>query len=220
MKQKYFPFILTVILAFLFSLLSIIVVNKLFFRSKPQKVSGSGSYQRRTPEEIVESVYNGTYFNPNKNTTPTLPSKRPKIFDGKDYVVDIEFEKMILITEVRVDNYIFDNGDVNGDDKKNCIDHAIMFKILWDKYYPDLCDKCFIIRNSNKDMSHLFIGLYDRCNTLFYIEPWMLIGTMKYNIEDCFWEKFDPNFNHYDETELWLREYYEKKPIFGIADYD
>ena len=35
-------------------------------------------------------------------------------------------------------------------------------------------------------MNHLFIGLYDMDNNLMYIESWMALGSMRYNIEDYF----------------------------------
>ena len=44
-------------------------------------------------------------------------------------------------------------------------------------------------------MNHLFIGLHDMDNNLMYIESWMALGSMRYNIEDYF--KGLSNNDHY-----------------------
>lgn len=166
-----------------------------------------------TLEQRVEQIINGTYFNANNPQKQKVSVRRPY----KNGKIDYEFERKILLTEVRVDDYIHKNGDVNGDDKINCIDHAIMFKLLWDKHFTSLRDRCFIIRNHSKTMNHLFIGLYDDDKNLMHIETWMIIGTMQYSLEDYYGkEKYDPLYNHYNETDMWLEEFYTKKPIFGM----
>lgn len=167
-------------------------------------------------ESKVNKIINGTYFNTDNPQKPKTSVRRPY----KNGKIDYALEKKILLTEIRVDDFITANGDVNGDGRENCIDHAIMFKLLWDQYYTDLSKKCFIIRNYSKTMNHLFIGLYDADNNLLYIEPWMVIGSMRYSIEDYFdSNKYNPLYNRYNETDIWLEEFYQKKPIFGVSKH-
>lgn len=93
--------------------------------------------------------------------------------------------------------------DTNYDGLVNCIDYAITYKRLWDLQYPANC--CEIVRNYNvfTGWHHLFISVRgnERAKWLF-IEPQ---GTQfNYKMSDFWGDKYDPTYNVYYETSLWL----------------
>lgn len=117
---------------------------------------------------------------------------------------DIDYNAAIVNTIKAAQSQVY---DVDGDNKVNCVDYAIMFKIVWDSSYPRLKYNCTIIRNVNwlTDMNHLFICVIDSRGNNIWIEP----GTYDPNIylmEDIWEERYDPLCNYYGETEYWLRE--------------
>lgn len=107
---------------------------------------------------------------------------------------------------ITVINYAQENVyDMNDDGKINCIDYSVMFKITWDKLYPDLAGKCQIIRNRGPKMNHLFVHVWDVHNYDIEIEPWAF-DPEKYRMYDNWTGVYDPKYNIYGETETWLRE--------------
>lgn len=93
-------------------------------------------------------------------------------------------------------------ADVNRDNKINCVDYAITFKLEWDKVYP--AEDCEIVRNNNEEVNwhHLFV----RCKVdsrWKCVEPQANNG--KYYMTD-YWSnrQYDYNLNIYGETDYWL----------------
>lgn len=93
--------------------------------------------------------------------------------------------------------------DLNKDDQVNCIDYTLNFKLNWDMLYPDLKDKCQIVRNRNyiTGMNHLFIMIDDQ----IFVEPWAW-NPYDYRMESNWDSYYNPKFNIYGETEHWLKE--------------
>lgn len=86
----------------------------------------------------------------------------------KDVGADVEYDikKMILMTHERV-------VDVNMDGKTNCIDYALTFKVLWDRYHEP--SDCIVIHNVNPrvGMAHLFVAVFDwKTWTFVDVESW------------------------------------------------
>ena len=96
--------------------------------------------------------------------------------------------------------------DLNGDGKVNCIDHAALFKAEWDKAYPESKTDCRIVRNKRgSTMHHLFIQIYYSDFNFVLVEPWAS-NPSKYKMEDNWDSRYDPKYNIYGETSLWLSE--------------
>lgn len=114
--------------------------------------------------------------------------------------VSDEVNKRIVITKKLVDINI---KDINKDGLVNCIDHAIIFKLIWDSVYPERKDDCIIIRNKSLTMHHLFNGVYDG-DSIVFVEPWAS-DPYKYLMSSN-WSSWNPKYNKYDETEKWLGE--------------
>lgn len=115
--------------------------------------------------------------------------------------VSDDTHKRIVITKKLVDKNI---KDINGDGSVNCQDYAITFKLIWDSVYPDCKNDCIIIRNRSMLMHHLFNGVYDG-NDLVFIEPWAS-DPYNYLMRNNWNYKWNPRYNIYDETEMWLQE--------------
>lgn len=94
--------------------------------------------------------------------------------------------------------------DVNGDDKLNCIDYAIVFKNVWDKSYPS--EECELVRNLSKDLNHLFVRI-KKNGTWVCVEPSAYYyGYINRYTMKAFWEdKYDPRYNFYNETDYWMK---------------
>lgn len=122
--------------------------------------------------------------------------------DTPDSIIDYN---TAIINTVRVaQSQVY---DLDEDGKVNCVDYAIMFKLVWDKSYPRLKANCTIIRNRNwlTDMNHLFICIIDNTGENIWVEP----GTFNpsnYRMENVWGDRYDPLCNRYGETEYWLRE--------------
>ena len=115
-----------------------------------------------------------------------------------------KYRKQILDTLDRTKQYV---TDVNKDGEVNCIDYSCTFKMIWDKMYE--ASDCEIVRNKSGTMNHLFIrtrqynGRPWEC-----IEPQAAVKDItKYFMED-FWSSdvYNPVYNVYGETEVWLKE--------------
>lgn len=103
--------------------------------------------------------------------------------------------------------------DVNEDGKKNCVDHAILFYLVWSTYIDRTPGNCIIVHNYRSGvMNHLFVQVRDKKTGKFVeVEPWTAIPT-DYIITKC-WKPttYDYHYNLYDETEKWLG--HVKKPV-------
>ena len=93
--------------------------------------------------------------------------------------------------------------DVNHDGVVNCIDYTITYKRLWDLQYPTDC--CEIVRNYNvhTEWHHLFISVRGTNKAKWiFIEPQ---GTQfNYRMTDYWKDKYDPTYNIFYETKMWL----------------
>lgn len=100
--------------------------------------------------------------------------------------------------------------DYDKDNDINCKDHAVLFKIWWDKTYSDEKINCQIVRNYNKHtgFNHLFVKVWDR--KLFryiYVETQNYDGVYDHAhvCMNCMWGKlFDAYYNYNGETDYWL----------------
>jgi len=93
--------------------------------------------------------------------------------------------------------------DINEDGMINCIDYAVTFKKIWDKFYnPKHCE---IIRNRNntKDFHHLFNVVFTEGGA-FYVEPQAFY--FNYKMEDYWGDKYNYTYNIYGETQKWLNQ--------------
>ena len=92
--------------------------------------------------------------------------------------------------------------DMNGDDKINCTDYAILFKVEWDKKYEP--SDCEIVRNKNDaaDWHHLFV----RCKKdgeWLCIEPQSKTRQYAMDIHRNN-DSYKKDLNIYGETDYWL----------------
>lgn len=97
--------------------------------------------------------------------------------------------------------------DYDGDNVVNCVDRAIAFKVVWDQYFGDCTNyKCEIVRNYNKGiMNHLFIRVKCGMNQWIYVEPaYDPKSNLSYEMWDVWGSMYDPLYNLYGETNLWL----------------
>ena len=115
-----------------------------------------------------------------------------------------KYRKNILDTLDKTNKYA---TDVNNDGEINCIDYSCIFKVLWDKSFD--CKNCEIVRNKSLTMNHLFIRVRQHGGTDWEcIEPQAAkTDITKYFMED-FWSarEYNPVYNIYGETNLWLKE--------------
>lgn len=115
--------------------------------------------------------------------------------------------------------------DITGDGQFNCIDRALLFKLLWDdRICSDLleensrtpeqllnraslfCASCELVRNYNPatDLNHLFVMIYDAgADKYITIEP-DVNWKDQFLIKEVWEEKYDPKANNYDETDYYM----------------
>lgn len=117
-----------------------------------------------------------------------------------------EFDRKVELVLKQVNTNCY---DVSGDGRVNCVDHAVLFKVYWDKQFDK--EDCIIVRNYNreKEFSHLFVQVWDHewCR-MVAVEPWIDGGdySHKYRCMECVWgDVYDHFRNRYNETEYWLR---------------
>lgn len=98
-------------------------------------------------------------------------------------------------------------SDINQDNKVNCIDYAVIFKLTWDEEYPLLKERCQIVRNRNikTGMNHLFVHVWNDQDQSIDIEPGAY-NPYHYTMFEAWGTKYDPEYNSYGETEYWLSE--------------
>lgn len=130
----------------------------------------------------------------------------PAIFIGPlDAPINtVDYDTVIIKVIQQAQSQVY---DLDGDNKVNCIDYAVMFKIVWDRNYPRLSSHCTIVRNVNwkTGMNHLFIFVQDDTGMNIAVEP----GTFDpeiYKMEEVWEDKYDPLYNNYGETKYWLSE--------------
>ena len=121
---------------------------------------------------------------------------------NKDPVVSEEMDNRIITVMKYIQDYTY---DLDKDGLVNCVDYAIMFKLTWDQFYPDLESYCKIVRNkSPSGMHHLFIHIWEN-TTDIEIEPWAK-NPYKYLMTDNWDSQYNPKYNIYGETAKWLKE--------------
>ena len=96
--------------------------------------------------------------------------------------------------------------DYNKDGKINCIDYSCLFKITWDKNYPNERFRCELVRNKSKSMHHLFARVLDENSNYIEVEPWSNNPENFLMEENWMPGSYDPNYNIYGETNLWLTD--------------
>ena len=119
---------------------------------------------------------------------------------------DSPYDKPFNLYDEYISECISENNDTvrdyNKDGEVNCVDYACGFKATWDKLYPELAPLCEIVRNLNIEngMHHLFIVIDG-----VEVEPWTF-STTKYRMCDNWDATYNPSYNIYGETNLWMRE--------------
>lgn len=96
--------------------------------------------------------------------------------------------------------------DINGDGLVNCIDHAVLFKVNWDKYFPDV--DCILVENINPNvgMAHLFVAVFDyKLFNYVDVEPWACDIDV-WQMTDRWGKIYDKWYNIYGEEDKWLRK--------------
>lgn len=102
--------------------------------------------------------------------------------------------------------------DRDGDGIVNCIDYTLTFKQEWDKSNPP--NFCEIVRNyhagktKGTSMNHLFIRVkMSMGGNWLYIEPQAMYNGYNYKMDDYWgWPKYNPKYNIYGETFMWMHE--------------
>lgn len=91
--------------------------------------------------------------------------------------------------------------DINNDNKINCIDYTLCFKITWDSVnYPRDCEIVY-----NSIINHLFIRARKDINSdWIYIEPQG--SKYMYTMQDVWGSKYITGGNVYGGTAKWLNE--------------
>lgn len=117
--------------------------------------------------------------------------------------------KMILATLKEAQGGVY---DYNGDGLVNCIDYTCLFKLAWDKNYPERKNDCGIVRNYNENtgMHHLFIRVFDDNHREIEVEPWAE-NKRRYLMRQNWDSKYNPKFNIYGETAKWLNTKKQRK---------
>lgn len=96
--------------------------------------------------------------------------------------------------------------DLDDDGWVNCVDHAVLFKIVWDKYFEP--KDCIIVRNRNPrvGMLHLFVAVFDyKLCKYIDVEPWAHDLNV-WQMADRWGNAYDVWYNIYGEDERWLGE--------------
>lgn len=112
--------------------------------------------------------------------------------------------EMIVQTVQQANDNLY---DYNGDGLLNCIDHACIFKVEWDKKFPNEKWRCQIVRNKKDGvMHHLFVQITDEYGQIIEVESWSA-NPYKYLMSEN-WpaDMYDQKFNIYGETEIWLAD--------------
>lgn len=118
-----------------------------------------------------------------------MPSEKP---------ISKEYDSMIIENIIYTQNHIY---DYNKDGLINCIDYSTLFKVNWDSKYPNIAEKCSILRNKNptNKFHHLFVEV-NGCK----IEPWAS-NPYKYLMnENWSSRKYNPVYDIRGETNKWL----------------
>jgi len=156
-----------------------------------------------------------------------MPGQKP---DGNGYVsktpnrnnivqnqseVSKETEFLIIDTILKIQAGIV---DVNEDGKKNCVDHAILFYLVWTNYVDSTPGNCILVHNYQPGvMNHLFVQIKDRKTGKFVeVEPWTAV--MEEYIETECWKtgKYNYRYNIYNETEKWLGQIKKKVILLEV----
>ena len=97
--------------------------------------------------------------------------------------------------------------DYNNDGKINCIDYSCLFKVTWDKNYPNEKFRCELVRNLQGNvMNHLFVRILDEKFNYIEVEPWAHNPNLYLMTENWPKERYSQNYNIYGETEFWLAD--------------
>ena len=97
--------------------------------------------------------------------------------------------------------------DYDNDGKINCVDYSCLFKITWDKNFPNEKYRCELVRNVQENaMNHLFVRILDEKQNYIEVEPWSPNPNFYLMTENWPKETYNPKYNIYGETEFWLAE--------------
>ncbi len=116
------------------------------------------------------------------------------------YGIDVALEQRIMKINKDVKRIV---GDFDGNGQVNCIDHTVLWKHLWDEYYPDEKSRCTVIRIKNEHIHHLCIGLYDDYSKLVLVES-QIGEDPRYFVRFWYETSFCDSDIIYGETARWL----------------
>ena len=95
--------------------------------------------------------------------------------------------------------------DCDGDGLVNCLDYACMFKLTWDRMYPNQKERCELVRNKNGEFHHLFAIVHNCTGDDIEVETWAKNQNIYFMSDNWSYDKYDPAYNIYGETERWMR---------------
>lgn len=95
--------------------------------------------------------------------------------------------------------------DMNNDGMINCIDYACNFKREWDMLWPDESWRCLLVRNYNGSWHHLFAHVRGYGSEDIEVETWAK-DPYRYKMEYNWRDEYNPKYNIYGETELWMQK--------------
>lgn len=122
------------------------------------------------------------------------------------YGIDYELENRIISTNKQVHRQV---QDLNCDGLVNCIDYTCLWKILWDRKYPEEKSRSIIVRIRNDKIHHLCIGVYDDYSKLILVET--QIDNKNYLVNYYFGSRFNKDDIIYGETNTWLNKVKKRK---------
>ena len=121
------------------------------------------------------------------------------------YGIDHELENKIMLTSREVNRQV---TDLNKDGLINCIDYTCLWKIIWDRRYPDAASIATIIRIKNDRIHHLCIGIYDDYSNMILVETQVI--NRNYFVSYWYAGLFNKQDIIYGETKKWLSEVKEE----------
>ncbi len=113
-------------------------------------------------------------------------------------------DECVLENLRHVNSYCY---DYNMDGETDCSDHAVLFKLRWDRLYGSVA-KCYIIRNCDKEIGfhHLLVMIDDPYKRRYIpVETWIVDGDYSKRCVHCAWGHVYALYHEYwCEDEYWI----------------
>ncbi|MBP5576271.1 MAG: hypothetical protein J6X67_05880 [Treponema sp.] len=127
-------------------------------------------------------------------------------FAQKDYSqISPRIHRMIVATIKEAQANVY---DYNLDGQVNCRDYSCVFKITWDRKFPDEAYRCILVRNTPpNDVGHLFVNILDDNSCYIDVEPQAYSPQHYLMAENWPRGKYSNDaYSYYNETDYWLSE--------------